>query len=124
MNVRKIAGFGALLTAAYGWVLVSATTTLADCSGGGCTLGSPDSLGIPQVSVESAFGSVIGIVSFIAGVLSAIFIIVAGIRYATSSGNSDRIKGAKNTLTYAVIGLIISLLAFAIVGFVTAKSPS
>jgi hypothetical protein len=110
---------------AYGFILVSTTNALADCGVGGdaCKLDQANSLGIPTVSPGSAVNDIIGILSFFVGVLSAIFIIVAGIRYATSSGNSQRTEGAKQTLTYAVIGLIISVLAFSIVNFIAAKAP-
>jgi hypothetical protein len=45
-------------------------------------------------------------------------IIFGGIRYVTSTGDSSRVKAAKDTVTYAVIGLIVALLAYAIVNFV------
>jgi hypothetical protein len=48
-----------------------------------------------------------------------IFIIIGGIRYATSGGDSDKVKKAKDTLLYALIGLGISLLANVIVSLVT-----
>ena len=126
MMLRKLFSPRPILLGLYGWMLVSATGVLADCSADGghaCSLDTPDHLGIPQVSVASAATDIIGILSFIAGVLSAIFIIVAGIRYIISSGNSQRTEAAKQTLTYAVIGLIISVLALSIVGFITAKAP-
>ncbi|MNY57155.1 hypothetical protein D3C86_1933160 [compost metagenome] len=45
-------------------------------------------------------------------------IIVSGIRYATSNGDSSAVTSAKNTLMYSVIGLIVAILAYAIVNFV------
>jgi hypothetical protein len=45
-------------------------------------------------------------------------IIVGGIRYTTSNGDSGRIKAAKDTITYAVVGLVVAILAYAIVNFV------
>jgi biopolymer transport protein ExbB/TolQ len=47
-----------------------------------------------------------------------IVIIVAGIRYTTSGGNSNSVAAAKNTLLYAVIGLVVAVFAYAIVNFV------
>jgi len=111
-----------LLLVAYGFILTSTTSVWADC-GNACKLDNPNSLGIPQVSLDSAVKDIIGTLSFIAAVLSAIFIIVAGIRYITSSGNSQRTESAKQSLTYAVIGLIVSVLAFSIVNFIAAKAP-
>lgn len=59
-----------------------------------------------------------------AGTLAVIFLILGGIRYITSSGDSARIKAAKDTILYAIIGLIVTILAFPIVGFVLAKIGS
>lgn len=55
---------------------------------------------------------------FIAGVLAVIMIMWGGLRYVTSAGNPANVTAAKNTILYAVIGLIISFLAFAIVNWV------
>ncbi len=52
------------------------------------------------------------------GVISVIMIVIGGIRYATSGGDEKGTKGAKDTILYAVIGLVVALLAFAIVNFV------
>jgi hypothetical protein len=45
-------------------------------------------------------------------------IIVAGIRYTTSGGDASSVTAAKNTLMYSIIGLVVAILAFAIVNFV------
>jgi hypothetical protein len=52
------------------------------------------------------------------GLICVIFIIWGGIRYATSGGDSEKVKNAKNTLLYAIIGLAIALLAAVIVNVV------
>ena len=55
---------------------------------------------------------------FIVGALSVIMIIIGGIRYATSGGNASSVTAAKNTILYAIVGLIIAFLAFAAVNWV------
>lgn len=55
---------------------------------------------------------------FVVGLLSVIMIIVAGILYTTSAGDSNKVSRAKNTLTYAIVGLVVSILAYAIVNWV------
>ena len=55
---------------------------------------------------------------FAVGVVSVIMLIVGGIKYATSAGDSNKVTSAKNTIMYAIIGLAVAVLAFAIVGFV------
>ena len=61
---------------------------------------------------------VISVLLFLVGALSVVFIIVAGIYFSISNGNAEQVKRAKNTMTYAVIGLIVSILSYAIVNFV------
>ena len=61
---------------------------------------------------------VINIMLYVVGILSVIMIIFAGIRYATSAGAPDKVKSAKDTMLYSVVGLVIAIFAFAIVNFV------
>ena len=53
-----------------------------------------------------------------AGLVAVIFVVVGGINYMTSSGDPGKVKKAKDTILYAIIGLIVCVLAFAIVNFV------
>lgn len=55
---------------------------------------------------------------FALGAIAVIMIIIGGIRYVLSGGDSTSITGAKNTIMYAVIGLVVAILAYAIVNFV------
>ena len=65
--------------------------------------------------------SVINVMLFIIGVLSVIMIIYGGIIYVISAGDSGRVSKAKNTIMYAIVGLIVALLAYAIVNFVITR---
>ena len=55
---------------------------------------------------------------FIIGILSVIMIVHSGFKYTTSRGDAEAVKSAKNTLMYSVVGLIVAMLAYAIVKFV------
>ena len=55
---------------------------------------------------------------FIIGAVSVIMLIYGGIRYTTSGGNANSVTAAKNTVIYSIVGLVISILAYAIVNFV------
>lgn len=55
---------------------------------------------------------------FVIGLLSVIMIIHSGLKYTTSRGDAEAVKSAKNTLLYAVVGLIVAISAYAIVNFV------
>jgi cytochrome bd-type quinol oxidase subunit 2 len=68
--------------------------------------------------------TIVNLLSAIAGVTAVIFIIVGGLRYITSAGNAEGAKSAKNTIIYAVIGLIIVALAQLIVYFVIKQTTT
>ncbi|MDO8335757.1 MAG: pilin, partial [Candidatus Saccharibacteria bacterium] len=58
---------------------------------------------------------------YILGILAVIMIIFGGIRYVLSAGDASKIKTAKDTIMYSVIGLIVAVLAYAIVNFVVTR---
>ena len=62
--------------------------------------------------------NVTNIMFFIIGAVSVIMLIYGGIRYTTSGGNVNSVTAAKNTVIYSIVGLVISILAYAIVNFV------
>lgn len=62
--------------------------------------------------------TVVNTLLYVLGSIAVIMIIVGGIRYATSGGDASGIKGGKDTILYAVIGLVVAMLAWAIVNFV------
>ena len=62
--------------------------------------------------------NVTNIMFFIIGAVSVIMLIYGGIRYTTSGGNANSVTAAKNTVIYSIVGLVISILAYAIVNFV------
>lgn len=67
---------------------------------------------------------IINILSVVVGVIAVIMIIVAGFRYITSGGKQESVTGAKNTILYAIIGLVIVALAQIIVHFVLDKTTT
>jgi hypothetical protein len=69
-------------------------------------------------TVTGTIKNVGNIIVFITGAISVLMIIIGGLRYVTSGGDQGGITGAKNTILYAVIGLIVSVMAYAIVNFV------
>jgi ABC-type Fe3+ transport system permease subunit len=62
--------------------------------------------------------SIVNTLLFVIGTVSVIMIIVGGIRYTTSNGDAGRVKQAKDTILYSVVGLVVALSAFVIVNFV------
>ena len=72
-------------------------------------------------SLSSVLTTVTNILLFLMGAISVIMIIVGGIRYATSQGDQTQMQSAKNTILYAVIGVVVSIAAYAIVSFVVTQ---
>ena len=64
------------------------------------------------------FTTVVNIALFIIGALSVIMLIYGGIRYTVSGGDSGSVTAAKNTILYAIIGIVVAIFAYAIVNFV------
>ncbi len=60
----------------------------------------------------------INLMLFIVGILSIIMLIFGGIRYVISGGDAGKVKDAKNTIMYAIVGLIVAILGYAIVTWV------
>lgn len=73
-------------------------------------------------SLNSLVEAALQIISVVAGVIAVIMIIVSGLKYVTSSGDANNIKSAKNTLIYAIVGLVIVVLAQIIVRFVLSEA--
>lgn len=75
---------------------------------------------VPQTlfGADSIFNTIVNILLFIIGAISVVMLIFGGIRYTTSGGNSASVTAAKNTILYAIVGLIIAFLAFAVVNWV------
>lgn len=67
---------------------------------------------------NAVFTTVVNALLFVIGAVSVIMLIWGGIRYTTSAGNSASVTSAKNTIMYAIIGIIIAFLAYAIVNWV------
>lgn len=69
-------------------------------------------------ALPKAIQSILSAIIVVSGIIAVVFIVYGGIQYMTSAGDAGKIKKAKDTILYAVIGLIVCALAFAIVNFV------
>jgi len=67
---------------------------------------------------DGIFKTVTNVLLFIIGAVSVIMLIIGGIRYTVSGGDSAAVTSAKNTILYAIVGIIVAIMAFAIVNFV------
>lgn len=64
------------------------------------------------------FQTITNVLLFVIGAISVIMLIIGGIRYVLSGGDSSAVTSAKNTILYAVIGIVVAILAYAMVNFV------
>jgi multisubunit Na+/H+ antiporter MnhB subunit len=111
---------------AFGVVLVpAAVNAQSDCSidasnplSGGSNCTKNESQPANLAGENGVFKTITNVLLFIIGAVSVIMIIYGGITYVTSAGDSTRVQNAKNTILYAVVGLIVAILAFAVVNFV------
>ena len=71
-----------------------------------------------QTDLVANIRTVTNTMLFAIGVVAVIMLIVGGFRYVFSGGNSTNVNAAKDTILYAVIGIVVALLAYAIVNFV------
>lgn len=67
---------------------------------------------------DGIFTNIINAALFLIGAISVLMLIYGGIRYTLSAGNATNVTAAKNTILYAIVGIVVALLAFAIVNFV------
>ena len=108
-----------------------AHATAIDIYNGVCTgshdLQLPTNTQDPQTNCETSNGigkvnglltTVINVFSFVVGIIAVFMIIVGGLRYITSGGDSGKVTAAKTTIIYALVGLVIVALAQLIVRLV------
>ena len=72
-------------------------------------------------SATNMITTVINILLYLVGIIAVIMIVIGGVRYTTSNGNATHVKEAKDTILYAIVGLIVAMMAYAIVNFVVGR---
>lgn len=117
---KLITSFVALTLAVLGLAAVTAPAYAVDI---------PDSVdnyintaageaGVDSDDLDSTIGTIINFALGVIAVLCVVIIIVGGVTYTTSQGDSAKVAKATKTILYGVVGLVVCLLAFAIVNFV------
>ena len=89
-----------------------------------CTAANQDNSICKAVNNDRLFGvngiwnRILNTFTFIIGAIAILMLIIGGLRYVTSNGDSTQLTSAKNTILYAIIGIVIAVMANAIVNFV------
>ena len=73
---------------------------------------------LPQSSLTSYTSQIVDIMIYAIGFVSVIMLIIGGFRYVLSGGDSKNTTAAKDTILYAIIGVVVALLSYSIVHFV------
>ena len=138
LNVTQLSqrGVGLLLAVVAGLMLMTGlmaysshnVVSAADVAGGTCKGAQLEFSNTEECDTEGAakqldetLNNGINIFSVIIGAVAVIMIIYAGFRYIVSGGSSDGVKGARNTLIYAIVGLVVVLLAQTVVKYVLSQ---
>lgn len=97
------------------FMMSSARAACEDPSGG---INSGINCQTSPLTVPEAMARVVNLLLYIVGIASVIVMVVGGLRYVLSTGDPKNTTAAKDTILYAAIGLVVALLAYAIVNFV------
>ncbi len=73
--------------------------------------------------LQASFAQISNTIIFLVGAVAVIVLIIGGFRYIISQGDAAQVKAAKDTILYAVIGVIVAILAYAIVHFISISFP-
>ncbi len=77
---------------------------------------------LPNLTGDSgAVQTILNLVWGIGATLSVLFIVIGGIKYVLSNGDPGQVSSAKDTILYALIGLVVTMSGFAIVNFVVGR---
>jgi len=112
-----------ILGVGFGQAVYAQSSKDAVCAGVGLTggtAGCTDPKGAP--TVDSTLKTIVNLLSIIVGAVAVIMIIIAGFKFVTSGGSAEKVTGARNTIVYSIIGLVIVALAQVIVRFVINKT--
>jgi len=69
-------------------------------------------------SLTGLFQTITNVIIYVVGAIAVIMLVVGGLQYVLSNGDSKRVEGAKNTILYSIIGIVVAVLGYAIVQFV------
>ncbi len=103
---------------------VSTAITDAACEGANLSSNAECEPGNSQQNFNDLMKRIINIFSMVVGAVSVIMIIIGGFRYIISAGDSNGVTGAKNTILYALVGLVVVLFSQIIVKFVLSNATT
>ena len=125
MNKLKLILAGLLVVPTVALAIAPAASAEGDFTlTGGVNSAKGDGVNENTADPQALVKQFVNIFLFAVGALSVIMLIWGGIRYTTSAGDSNKVTAAKNTVLYAIVGLVVAILAYAIVNMVIGKITS
>jgi len=118
MNRFYLALIGTSVGAALAVTVLRASNSFALGVQGGVQAAKGDDQPANLFGNAGVFQTISNVLLFIVGAIAVIMIVIGGLRYVVSGGDSSQVSAAKNTILYALIGVIIAILAYAAVNFV------
>ena len=114
LKLFAASAFAALSLGAFAATRAVAIGTISD--------GAASARGAQQPSAlfgdSGVFAEISSVLLFIVGAIADIMIVIGGLRYVVSGGDASQVQAAKNTILYALVGIIVAILAYAAVNFV------
>ena len=117
-KVKTFIMAGVLALAGVGAALVPSAAVYADDISGEISKGVSGTGLTDDTDLKDIVKKVVNTILYVVGILSVVMMIFGGIQYTTSAGDQAKVTKAKNTILYGLVGLVVSLLAVAIVNFV------
>lgn len=123
MNKIRIFVAALIVVASGAFVLIPSTVGAAGaldgiCANNGDTGVCEENAQSENANANDLVGNIVNTLLFLIGAISVVMVIVGGVLYVTSQGDSGNVTKAKNTITYAIVGLVVAFLAYAIVNWV------
>jgi ABC-type Fe3+ transport system permease subunit len=126
--LQKIVSYGAVMVALIAPVMSISSPALAlfeDAKNQACAGANLNDTGCTanqgQDKVSNTLAAVINILSIVVGVVAVIMLIIGGIRYTTSGGDGSSTSSARNTIIYAIVGIVVAVMSQFIVKFVLGR---
>lgn len=119
--MKKIKLFVISIAAVLGIMTLAAPVYVGASPASQIQSGSNAAGGSGAASLGDTIKTIVNILLYILGAIAVVMIVIGGIRYTTSNGDSSSITSAKNTILYSVIGLVVAILAYSIVNFVVSQ---
>lgn len=101
--------------------IASPLTKACQTNGAGGTALCQDAKQTGPNKLNGILKTVIDILLLIVGLVAVLFIVIGGMRYVFSAGDAAAAKSAKNTIIYALIGLLLAILSYGIINFVLSR---